>query len=384
MNDKIKLLKIDEKYKYKDLCDILCIKKTTGESRNSQFKEISRYALYEKEGHSIVFKEIYDTPKEKEDGRGLSKGSRNNNELYYEHIETIMLYALHNAKDNRVQCSVPKALMLVNMVNNNYSVARSNITATSEIMEIDKKFIYNFYDKTHSKLKGNFERALKKMRSRALVDFQEVTMICKRVPASGTYYNSLGEVILDNNIKYIKEYRMATKDERELILEVENDVLKEMNHKDKQSVYLYGDWNRFKKMVEKCLKKRGNILFYYPAYDIVINRKGINRAVTEDDNLNNKILLNDKVLNSLEKSFKKSDSKYKNTSSFGSVLLSARPEEFADFYESSIKLVDLLIDDNDRNVNLDSDINTYYIRKQNNFNKHDDSIKDDENSEIPF
>lgn len=370
-------LEVGKSYKYMELCDILKIKKCVANSRVSQMKELARFVHFEKIGHSIIIHEIYDTPKAKVDNRGKSKNSRNNNEIYHEHIENIMLYVLNNAKDYKVQCSVPDALRLVNMVNDNYKLIRSNIPVASDLINMDSKFIYNFYDKTHKRLKTTFERSLKKMRSRALIDFQEVTMICKNVPDEELCVNDLGEVILNKKrLKHKKEYRIATAAERRLILEVEDEILKELGHKDKQSVYVYGQWNKFKKEVENELNLRGNIAYYFDAYDIVINKKGISRAITESESLNNKSILNDKVIKNLNKSFEKASDKHDAKCGFGSILTSYKAEELPDFYNESIRLTDLLI--NDEFESLHKDI------MDSKFSKGKKKLALDHNTEIPF
>ncbi|MGL5712129.1 MAG: hypothetical protein ACRCX2_03850 [Paraclostridium sp.] len=374
--NKVKQLELNKKYKYIEVCDILGEMKLTGNSKIYQLKELALYCNFHKENYKIVITEIFDEPKGDRITKGKADGSRNN-EIYYEHIENIMLYVLNNAKDYKVQCSVPDALKLVNMVNDNYKLIRSNIPVASDVINIDSKFIYNFYDKTHKRLKTTFERSLKKMRSRALIDFQEVTMICKNVPDEELCVNSLGEVILNKkHLKHRQEHRIATAAERRLILEVEDEVLKELGHKDKQSVYIYGQWNKFKKEVEKELKLRGNISYYFEAYDIVINKKGISRAISESESLSNKSILNDKVIQNLNKSFKKANDKHETKCGFGSVLTSCKAEELPGFYGESVRLVDLLI--NDESESLHKDI------KDCKFSKNKKKVVSEDNSEIPF
>lgn len=65
---------------YKDLCNFLEIQLKKGtNSRDAQFKELSRYCMLEKNGHQIIIKEIYDTPLPKIDSRGKDPNSRYGN-----------------------------------------------------------------------------------------------------------------------------------------------------------------------------------------------------------------------------------------------------------------------------------------------------------------
>ncbi|BAO04944.1 phage-related protein [Clostridium botulinum B str. Osaka05] len=65
---------------YKELCKILEIKITGGYSKKAQFKELSCYCKYTKEGHKFIIQEIYKTPKKKIDNRY----NNHSNRIYYD------------------------------------------------------------------------------------------------------------------------------------------------------------------------------------------------------------------------------------------------------------------------------------------------------------
>jgi hypothetical protein len=82
-------MKIDKLYvgqvfkNYKELCLVLDIEIKAGmNSKESQFKELSRHCEFEKVGHKIIIKKKYDTPLPKVDRRGRSAGSRSNSTKY--------------------------------------------------------------------------------------------------------------------------------------------------------------------------------------------------------------------------------------------------------------------------------------------------------------
>nr|DAF52756.1 MAG TPA: hypothetical protein [Siphoviridae sp. ctqSm5] len=63
---------IGEKYKYKALCEAFDLKPSTGNTKIKHFKEFEQHLKLEKEGTWFKLIEIYDTPKEKEDGRRMN------------------------------------------------------------------------------------------------------------------------------------------------------------------------------------------------------------------------------------------------------------------------------------------------------------------------
>ena len=71
-------LRVGETYKYKELCEILKDEPRTGtNSRKSQFKEWNRYFRWSNPTtQKFLIEEIYDTPKEKVDGRKNNGGKR--------------------------------------------------------------------------------------------------------------------------------------------------------------------------------------------------------------------------------------------------------------------------------------------------------------------
>lgn len=69
MNDK-EILKILQKIKffgnYKEMCNTLGWKITTGNGKKAQFKDLACYCNYEKQGNKIIILEVFEEPKERE------------------------------------------------------------------------------------------------------------------------------------------------------------------------------------------------------------------------------------------------------------------------------------------------------------------------------
>lgn len=63
---------------YKELCKVLGISSTGGNTKKKYIKELKRYVKYHQEGYKFIIDEIYAKPKEKIDNRGLNPNSHNN------------------------------------------------------------------------------------------------------------------------------------------------------------------------------------------------------------------------------------------------------------------------------------------------------------------
>lgn len=68
---------------YKAMCEILDEPIKEGRNRKLQLKDWERYFDWSKDGHKFIIDRVYKKPKSKVDGRGKSKGSRNNNLQHY-------------------------------------------------------------------------------------------------------------------------------------------------------------------------------------------------------------------------------------------------------------------------------------------------------------
>lgn len=72
---------------YKELCEFMRWKVTTGESKKAQMKELDTICKWHKEGNKIVVDEVFAEVKNKEDGR-----SKNN--IYIDSAEALIIHNL--------------------------------------------------------------------------------------------------------------------------------------------------------------------------------------------------------------------------------------------------------------------------------------------------
>lgn len=287
---------------YKELCELLEIKVVTSNSKKAQFKELERYISYDKEGNKFIIKEIYDNAKNKIDLRkeGL------NSDLSLDIQILILDLLLQDINDGTLFLPVSTLLFNLSMVNRNYTVCRSLIPNLSDFLNINEKFIYEFYNNTHGTLRSNLETALNQLRRKSLIHWEKVkTICCQNVEVETTATGAI-KIINNNEINYniVKQYGIpATEKQIKIILKVERMILKKLGFKDKQEVLIKNKWNEFISSVNKILYETENILFYYDSYKIVFNKEDIQEEkyyLENDYREETKEKLNNKVIDKLE------------------------------------------------------------------------------------
>lgn len=296
---------------YKELCEILgwTYQNKLNDSKKAQFKKLGRYCEYEPRGKGrglkYVILELYDKAKDDMDKRKMG-----NNSKYGMDIEITMLYVLNQHKSDHLYVSCGRALELAKIVNDNYRIGRREILVASKVLGVNESYLYNFYDKYNQELVRIFERGLKSMRSRCVVLWNKVTMVAKE--KVDIQYNALGQPVVQRgkvvyDIKTV--HSVATEDERRIITEAEEEVLKNMGYTSLKQVFVNNAWRTFKSRVEAIISHKANIKFYYDGFDIIINKKGISRIVSEDQAVIAKLNTNEAIVEKLDTSIQKKSEK---------------------------------------------------------------------------
>lgn len=265
---------------YKELCVVLGERIKTGNGKIAQLKEIERYIKYHKDGNKFVIDEIYDKAKDKEDGRNIVKADdkrhEGNSSIYGSDIKRLLLYLMATSLESD-EIILPISILLskLYMINYNYSIGRRNQERLSEILKIDEIYVNEFYDTTHQNLRRTLESNLDNLDKRAIIRWTTVRMVCKTV--AEVKYNELDEIVIDmdtNTISYdIKEeYSVATKQQDLIIMEAENEVLKELELEEINEVFRYGKAEIFYNKVYDIIKKKANIKYYFNGYKLIFNR----------------------------------------------------------------------------------------------------------------
>lgn len=265
---------------YKELCALLGIEPCAGNSKKSQLKELERYINYHKEGNKFIVDEVYSEIKEKVDMRSIikedDKRHEGNSSVYGDDIKRLLLYLMAtSSEDDEIILPISILLNKLSMTNVNYSLGRRNQEKLSEILKIDEIYINEFYDTTHQNLRRTLESNLNQLDRKSILRWQTVRMICKRV--AEVKYNELDEIVIDmdtNTINYDirEEYSVATKEQDLIILEAENEVLKDLYLSDLNEVFKYGKADIFYNKVYSIIKKKANIKYYFNGYKLIFNK----------------------------------------------------------------------------------------------------------------
>jgi hypothetical protein len=226
---------------YKELCELLEITPSAGNTKKAQFKELDSFCTYHKEGNKYIIDTIFDVPKEKEDLRKYNGGDHNNIE-YIQTIETLVLNLLAEQNKGIIFLSRYSILNKLKMINENYSFCKTRIPKLSQLMNIDKENIYEFYDTTDGTLQRNLEKALNNLQNRCLVIWSKEITVCEAIDNGCNqiedicYTDQYDEEVHIYKNKLDLNHREATDEEKQMILYHEKEVIKELGKDGKQEL----------------------------------------------------------------------------------------------------------------------------------------------------
>lgn len=253
---------------------MLEIEISAGNKKKAQLKELERYCNYEKQGNKYIIKEIYNNPLMKNDERSLGHNSK-----YADDIQDLLLCVLNRLNTDEVCWSCNTLLNNLSMINEEYIMGRRDMEKLSEKMEIEKEYVYDFYNNTHKSLKSKLETALNILSKKALVVYEKVLMIVKQ--EIQIQENEFGKpLVIDGQVQYnIREYtKETTKEERKIILKIKKQCFELLECKDEQEIISKGKWKEYSKILDEKLWKN-SIKFCYYAYRITYNEDDIKEYV---------------------------------------------------------------------------------------------------------
>jgi hypothetical protein len=299
---------------YKSLCEALNEKIEAGNSKKAQIKRWEQYIKFKKEGNKYIIIEIYNSPKSKKD---LRTGG-NNKVTYINNVEKLILDLLVQDKNHgEVFLSKNKLLQTLQMVNSNYSFGKYKPVKLSKYTNISKDEINEFYEVSDSMLQRNLEAALRNLRNRALIFWENsltIGYISSYIPTNEenkikAYKTEMidedGDLELNFEVaRPVKQitHRKATKEEIELILRTEKKVLKSLTCNSIQDTYKKGIHDQFYKEVTNILFEKANIYLYYNSYEITYNKTDVLEEWNELEQLRLKESEKDKTQKELNKS----------------------------------------------------------------------------------
>lgn len=241
---------------YSQLCNLLGIKpKQGGDSRISQRKELERYINCENiSRNKILINEIYLIPKPKVDKR-----KEGNNAVYRDYFIIGLISMLRRCKKNHLLCSRGRLIEQLGFVNKNYRNCRSNPKETAMELKIPEEYLLDFYMINNTKLIKNIESNLVYFERKSYYIVDKVTAVC----------------IKNGNKEF---HRVATEDEKELIVKCENEVKAMLGIQDNAEIFYKHLWTVFNNNVKQKLKEEGSdICYYYKAYNFSIHKDTIEK-----------------------------------------------------------------------------------------------------------
>lgn len=275
---------------YGELCEVLEVKRKTGNSKKAQMKELQRYVDLEKKGYKLIIKEKYNKPKRKIETRG----GANNTVGYLENIEKLILDLLvKDGNKGTVFISKSQLLLALDMINRNYSSCKQRKTKLAKYMNIDQSNVDEWYESTNGMLERNINSALNRLEKQFLIFWSREITVCEIVPTDPdlnitkhTYLVNGEEVTsYKSNTTLTEKHREATEEEKTFILKTTKRIAKKYGCEGEQELIREGLYEDFMKEVKNILFDKFNISFYYKSYKIVCNDEYIHKKWAELEHL---------------------------------------------------------------------------------------------------
>ena len=279
-------------YKYRVLCELLEIEPKKNNPKKAQIKELERYAEVEPIGHNVIVSEVYDFVADKIENRGGHKTAV----AYSENIQALVLDLL--VRDDLQLSGISYGCVLLgqnallrtlSMTNQNYAKYKREPEKLADLLDMNVYAVREWYSLNGRMIERNLETALDKLKSKSLIDWDKVTMMCFESYEDGqarTYH------------------RLATDEERVSILEVESELLDTYGCKNKGQIVMKNRWSEFSSEVVETLVKlydMDGLQYTYKGYKILFSKAVVSRKrdalntesrLKEQSNVNNGIFFN--------------------------------------------------------------------------------------------
>lgn len=336
---------------YPVLCKLISEPQCEGGSKVIQLKKWDRYFKFHKEGHKFIIDEVYENPIPYIKNRG------SNHSVYSDYIKTLVKGLLYHFRDQTLSFSINQFLTVLAMVNTNYSYCKQNIKLLSNYINIEPKYIHEFFDTTHSNLQGALESALNQLANESLIKWHMKNIVCVKEVIPETE-----DLLAEQEGVYKKVFRDATDEEEKWILECERNAMDTMGKYDKRDVILSHCWDDFSFLTNQALLENYNIYYYFSAYKVIINTKGFEKDSSIGDIIDSwhlpdsmqsscKNKLNSLVLERCKNNIqKRHDRSYNIEDKNDSLKFIKKLRTDDDYVEFQNQLVDLLLDRKKANI----------------------------------
>ena len=170
-----KMLEIKTYKNYKELCEAIGWKISTGNGKKAQLKELEKVCRYHKEGNKIIVDEIFLQPKIITDNR---------QESYISLIENLILNLCYNESyqpsfDGSIKVSMGRIARGVGLFNANFSACKRMLGKTSKYLGTNIDTTKEYFDTVERSASGKIETALKNLDKKATISWNKMIMVAE-------------------------------------------------------------------------------------------------------------------------------------------------------------------------------------------------------------
>ncbi len=239
--DNLKSREIKEYKNYIELCKILEIPNTRGNTKVAYLKELARYCNFYNQGYKFIIDEFYDTPIPKEENRG---GSRNNK--YSNYLDNLIIKMLLD-NNKSIEATFTKIFSeYTPLFSNGYkSFTLQNYEKLAEKYDTTESLLNLYYNKTRNKVSQSFVSALNRLQKQNIIKWNDILVV------------KIGSKIetVNPDDKLYKE-----------IKEVEKETSKEL---DKTMYEIWGNAED-KEILLNSIEKKLHVTNYWKQYSITL------------------------------------------------------------------------------------------------------------------
>lgn len=254
------MLEYGKEYKYRELCKALDVEPKRGGYLRSHIEQLSRkYEITKTVDNTYVVERKYD-PIEQLEYIKLGK--------HRAYIESMLYALLASSPSNVIRCDMKDLLQILALVNKDYHFAKWHINEVEEVLLNERSGdLKSFIETTEQMYKSIIKRVLNDMECNKLIKVNQILMFARQyVVEGGRLYTKVSEADKETEIP--------------IFLELERQA--SMNFITYGSGLSYGQRIAVKKSVEKQLKKRLDVDYYYYSYEIILNKKGLNEVISHN------------------------------------------------------------------------------------------------------
>lgn len=276
---------------YKDLCEFIGWKYNLS-NKDTKLKELEEFCYFECINNTYFIKDVYTTRRfimrdDEKNNKKIMKNAISNCILCLISKEILENKTIANDTD-QVFVGKSKLMESVGLANINFNTCKAKILETSKYLNVDYKTTQEFFNLNNKNFLNILESGIKQLRNYRIIDWTYATNICfSNLDNENIEYGY--EEVYDEVEKCYKTimkaktninttYRLATDEEVEFILNIENIALRELGLKNIQEVFVKNYINKFYNLVRTKLansKELRGYNFSYKGYKIYYTINGV-------------------------------------------------------------------------------------------------------------